>query len=74
MSTDASPLKSGLERKTAWRKPTRDERDATIDKLERDKAKLEHELLVARKLLELAGKAHGILGIMLPSLGKAEKI
>lgn len=65
---------SGLERKTAGRKPTRDERDATIDKLERDKAKLEHELLVARKLIELAGKAHEILGVTLPSLGKDEKL
>ena len=65
---------TGLARKTAGRKPMRDERDATIDKLERDKAKLEHELLVARKLLELAGKAHEILGVTLPSLGKDEKL
>ena len=65
---------SGLARKKPGRKPTRDERDATIDKLERDKAKLEHELLVARKLIELAGKAHEILGVTLPSLGKDEKL
>lgn len=65
---------SGLAGKSAGRKPTRDERDSTIDKLEREKAKLEHELLVARKLLELAGKAHEILGVTLPSLGKGEKL
>jgi transposase-like protein len=54
-------------------KPKRDERDRKIDKLERDKAKLEHELLVARKLLDLAGKAHEILGVALPSLESDEK-
>jgi transposase-like protein len=65
---------AGLARKTAGRKPTRDERDATIEKLEREKAKLEHDLLVARKLVELAGKAHEILGVTLPSLGNDEKL
>ena len=49
---------------TQWRqqlqpgpKVRRDERDLEIEKLERKTARLEHELLVARKLIELAGKA-----------------
>src|SRR5689334_17529689 len=51
---------AGLEAKPPGRKPTRDDRDRHIDTLEREKAKLERELLVARKLIELAGKAHEI--------------
>jgi len=61
---------AGLAAKTPGRKPERDERDQQLEKLEREKAKLEHELLVARKLIELAGKAHEILGVALPSLEK----
>lgn len=64
---------AGLEAKPAGRKATRDERDRHIDTLEREKAKLERELLVARKLLELAGKAHEILGVALPSLEDDER-
>lgn len=66
--------KAGLEPKTPGRKPTRDERDRAYEKLEREKAKLEHELLIARKLIELAGKAHEILGVALPSLQDGEKL
>jgi len=51
----------------------RDERDREIEKLERRTARLEHELLIARKLIELAGKAHEILGVALPSLGNDEE-
>ena len=64
---------AGLVAKTPGPKPSRDERDRHIDALERDKAKLERELLVARKLIELAGKAHEILGVALPSLENDEK-
>lgn len=64
----------GLEPKPVGRKPTRDERDRHIDTLEREKAKLERELLVARKLIELAGKAHEILGVALPSLDNDETL
>ena len=35
---------------------------------------IEHELLVARKLIELAGKAHEILGVALPSLENDEEL
>jgi transposase len=61
---------TGLSAKAPGRKRTRDERDQQLEKLEREKAKLEHELLVARKLIELAGKAHESLGVALPSLEK----
>jgi transposase len=64
---------AGLAPKTPGPKPTRDERDRHIETLEREKAKLEHELLIARKLIELAGKAHEILGVALPSLENDEK-
>ena len=65
---------AGLAAKTPGRKVARDERDRQLEKLEREKAKLEHELLVARKLIELAGKAHEILGVALPSLENDEKL
>jgi transposase-like protein len=65
---------AGLDAKTSGRKPTRDERDRVIERLEREKAKLEREMLVARKLIELAGKAHEILGVALPSLEDGEKL
>jgi transposase len=65
---------AGLAAKMPGRKPTRDERDRQLEKLEREKAKLEHELLVARKLIDLAGKAHEILGVALPSFENDEKL
>jgi transposase len=58
----------GLAPKPVGRKPTRDERDRTIDKLERRTAKLEKELLIARKVIELQVKAHEVLGIALPRI------
>ena len=48
--------KAGLESKTPGRKPTRDERDSMIDKFEREKARLERELSVARKVMSLREK------------------
>jgi hypothetical protein len=48
--------------------------DRAYEKLECEKAKLERELLVARKLIELAGKAHEILGGALLSLEDGEKL
>lgn len=60
--------RQGLAGRRPGPKPKRDDRDKQIDKLQRDKAKLERELKIARKLLDLAGKAHEILGVALPSL------
>ena len=56
---------AGLDAKQVGRKPVRDERD---------KAKLQRELALARKVIELAGKAHEILGVALPSLENDEKL
>jgi transposase-like protein len=65
---------AGLAAKAPGPKPTHDERDRRIEQLEREKAKLERELLIARKLNELAGKAHEILGVALPGLENDEKL
>jgi transposase-like protein len=65
---------AGLEPKARGPKPKRNEQQRQIDKLQRDKAKLERELLIARKLLDLAGKAHEILGVALPSLDNDEAL
>lgn len=61
----------GLEPRPVGRK-RRDERDLQIARLEREKERLSRELLVARKLIDLAGKAHEILGVALPSLENDE--
>ena len=63
----------GLEEKRPGRKPTRDEKDKRIGKLERKAARLERELLIARKLIELQGKAHEILGVALPRVEDDEE-
>lgn len=77
LTTWRKQLRSGgeaaLEGKTPGRKPTRDERNRAIEKLEREKAKLERELLIARKVIELQGKAHEILGIALPRVDDGER-
>jgi transposase-like protein len=58
----------GLAPKPVGRKPTRDDRDRAIEKLERRTAKLEKELLIARKVIELQVKAHEVLGVALPRI------
>jgi transposase len=65
---------AGLDAKAPGRKPSRDARDLAYKKLEREKLKLERDLLIARKLIELAGKAHEILGVALPSLEDDEQL
>jgi transposase-like protein len=64
---------AGLEPKPVGRKPSRDEKDRRIDELERKQAKLERELLIARKVIELQGKAHEILGAALPRIEDDEE-
>ena len=63
-------MKNGSRR---WR-AKKDARERELEKLRNKNAKLEHELLVARKLIELAGKAHEILGVALPSLEDDETL
>jgi transposase len=64
---------AALQGKTPGRKANRDDRDARIEKLEREKAQLEKKLLIAEKVIELQGKAHEILGIALPRVEDGEK-
>ena len=64
---------AALEGKAPGRKPTRDDRDRLIEKLEREKAQLAKKLLIAEKVIELQGKAHEILGIALPRVEDGEK-
>ena len=63
----------GLESKRAGRKASRDAKDKQIQSLERKNAKLERELLIARKLIELQGKAQEILGAALPGIEEDEE-
>ena len=63
----------GLEAKRPGRKASRDAKDKQIQSLERKNAKLERELLIARKLIELQGKAQEILGAALPRIEEDEE-
>jgi transposase-like protein len=58
----------GLEPKRAGRKPTKDAKDRRIEQLERQKAKLERQLEISRKVIVLQTKAHEVLGIALPRI------
>lgn len=57
---------AGLEPKKPGRKPLRDEKDRRIERLERERTKLEKELELARKVIDLQVKAHEVLGLALP--------
>jgi len=59
---------SGLEPQRRGPTPKKDERDARIGGLERRVAKLDKELAIARKVIDLQKKAHEILGIALPGI------
>lgn len=56
----------GLDGQRRGPKPKKDDKDKAIDRLEREKAKLEKELRIANGLIDLQRKAHEILGIALP--------
>ena len=59
---------AGLARKRPGPKPKKDAKDRKIEKLEKKAARLEDELELARKLIDLQKKAHEILGIALPRI------
>jgi transposase-like protein len=63
----------GLVPKKAGRKPVKDEKDRRIEKLERRNARLEKNMSIARKVIELQKKAHEILGIALPGVENDER-
>jgi transposase-like protein len=55
------------------RKPKLDAKERRIQELERKNARLERELLISHKLIELQKKAHEVLGIALPTLPNDEE-
>jgi transposase len=61
----------GLVAKRPGPKPHKDDKDRVIEKLQKQKAKLEKELRISQKLIELQIKAHEILGIALPRIQDA---
>ena len=65
--------KAGLESKTPGPKTGRSAQSREIERLEKRNERFERKLIMAHKLLELAGKAHEILGVALPSLDDEEK-
>lgn len=62
----ASRGKEGLAGAKPGRKAKLDPKDRRILELERRTARLERELHISRKLIELQKKAHEVLGIALP--------
>lgn len=56
----------GLAAKKAGRKAKRTAEGVRLEKLERKTLRLEHELKVARAVIELQKKAHEVLGLALP--------
>ena len=56
----------GLGARKAGRKPSRDAKDLRIEVLEKHGARLERDLDIARKLIELQKKLSELLGIQLP--------
>lgn len=53
--------------KKRGRKPTRDAKDLEIERLQRENAKLQEQLRIARAIDEAQKKVHEILGIALPN-------
>jgi transposase len=58
---------AGLQPKPPGRKPLKDAKDRRIERLEAEKAKLEHKLLIAEKLIELQKKAQELLAAAQPA-------
>jgi len=65
--------KAGLEPKAPGPKAGKSLLQLENEKLKKRNRRLEHKLDIAQKLIELAGKAHEILGVALPSLDDEEQ-
>lgn len=63
----------GLAGQKPGRKPTKDAKDREIEKLKKKNEKLEKELDLTHKLIELQKKAHEILGVALPRIEDDEE-
>ena len=59
---------TALAAKKAGRKPLRDDASMRLEALERKNARLEKELELARKVIELQKKVSEILGVTMPSI------
>jgi len=64
--------REGLARQRPGPKPSRTAEERRLAQLERKLAALEKENRIQRKLLELSGKAHEILGLALPGIEESE--
>ena len=65
--------REGLTPGRPGRKPSQTAEDRRVEQLERKLAELEKENRIQRKLLELSGKAHEILGLALPRIGENDE-
>ena len=61
----------GLEPQKPGPKPALDAKDKELAAMRKKLAKLEHELRIAKGLIDLQRKAHAILGIALPTLDES---
>lgn len=59
---------AGLSAKRPGPKPSKDDKDRIIERLNKQNAKLEKELRISKALIEMQIKAHEILGIALPRI------
>ncbi len=66
----AQDAQAGLEAKKPGRKPLKDAKDRRIEQLENDKSKLERQLLIAEKLIELQKNAQELLAAAQPAADK----
>ena len=64
---------TGLDPKAGGPHPGKKSQSLEIERLKKRNRRLEQKLDVAQKLIELAGKAHEILGVALPSFDDDEK-
>lgn len=62
---------AGLEPRKPGRKPALDAKDKELAAMRKKLAKLEHEMRIAKGLIELQKKAHAILGIALPTFDES---
>jgi transposase len=65
--------RAGLKVQRPGPKPTQTAEDRRVAQLERKLAALEKENRIQRKLLELSGKAHEILGLALPRVEESDE-
>lgn len=62
---------AGLEPQKPGRKPALDAKDKELAAMRKKLAKVEHELRIAKGLIDLQKKAHAILGIALPTFDES---